>query len=108
MAPQLLLIVTESYRLTGLGLLAIARQPEPPLRKFALHTKLQVQLVFPDGYQQLVPASVEEMSRATKLADSEAEPTNTTDAVLLLESELVADLPPGTEIWWTGEADLLF
>jgi hypothetical protein len=48
------------------------------------------------------------MSRATKLADSEAEPTNTTDAVLLLESELVADLPPGTEIWWTGEADLLF
>ncbi|SMB99392.1 hypothetical protein SAMN00120144_0171 [Hymenobacter roseosalivarius DSM 11622] len=100
MTPQLLLVVAESYHLTGLGLLAIARRSEPLLRQFALHTKLEVRLVFPNGHQQLVPASVEEISRP---ADS-ASP----DAVLLLESEVVTDLPPGTEIWWSGKADLFF
>ncbi|MGY2132603.1 hypothetical protein ACW9KT_10260 [Hymenobacter sp. HD11105] len=107
MTPKLLLVVAESYRLTGLGLLAIARQPEPLLRKFTLHTKLEVRLVFSDGHQQLVPASVEEMSRPAEAASSEATLIDTADAVLLLESEEVADLPPGTEIWWAGEADLL-
>lgn len=108
MEPRLLLIVAESYRLTGLGLLAIARQPEPLLREFALHTKLEVKLIFPDGHQQLVPASVEEMSRPADAASPDSALNDTADAVLLLESELVTDLPPGTEIWWAGEAELLF
>lgn len=105
MAPQLLLIVAESYWLTGLGILAIARQSEPPLRAFALHTKLAVSLTFPDGHQQTVPASVEEISRPVE-APGEA-PATHTDAVLLLESELVMDLPPGTAIWWAPGADVL-
>jgi hypothetical protein len=105
MLPHLLLIVAESYRLTGLGLLAVARRSEPLLRQFALHTKLEVQLRFPDGRRQTVPASVEEMSRPAEATDSVAVPAERTDYVLLLESELVADLPPGTEIWWVGAAD---
>lgn len=108
MTPQLLLIVAESYRLTGLGLLAVAHPPEPLLREFALHTRLAVRLQFPDGRQQLVTASVEEMARPVGAARPDTGPNDTTNAVLLLESEEVADLPPGTEIWWSGKADLLF
>jgi hypothetical protein len=104
MATHLLLIVAESYRLTGLGVLAIGAPSEPALQHFALHTKLEVRLQFPDGGgQQMVVASVEEMTRAAESAGSAA----TTAPVLLLESELIADLPPGTEIWWLGSADEL-
>ncbi|QNP51699.1 hypothetical protein [Hymenobacter qilianensis] len=59
MTSQLLLIVAESYRLTGLGVLAIGRPSEPVLQQFALHTKLEVRLHYPDGRQQVVVASVE-------------------------------------------------
>lgn len=88
-----LLRVTHSYRLPGLGLLAIG-QTEPRLRELALHTKLAVELRFPGGARQTVPASVEEMTQAGSLESAER-----TDYVLLLEAELVAELPPGTEIW---------
>lgn len=108
MTPELLLIVAESYRLTGLGLLAIGRQPTPLLREFALHTKLEVNLLFPDGRQQSVPASVEEMSRPLEPAGPQAPPTALTAAVLVLESERLTDLPPDTEIWWMGEAAQLY
>ena len=104
---QLLLTVADSYRLTGLGVLAVGRRAEPVLGQFALHTKLEVQLIFPNGHHQQVPASVEEMSRSSESATPKALVTSLTTAVLLLESELLTDLPPGTEIWWTGEADLL-
>lgn len=107
MTSQLLLIVAESYRLTGLGVLAIGRPPEPVLRQFALHTKLEVRLHFPDGHHQVVVASVEEMARPANTASPNTLPATQTDAVLLLESDAVADLPPGTEIRWAGEADLL-
>ncbi|WP_133272829.1 hypothetical protein [Hymenobacter radiodurans] len=107
MTSQLLLTVAESYRLTGLGVLAIGQHPAPVLQQFALHTKLEVHVHFPDGHHKMVVASVEEMSRPAKTASPNAEPATQTDAVLLLESDVVTDLPPGTEIWWSGEADLL-
>lgn len=106
MSRHLLLTVAESYRLPGLGLLAIGRRSEPVLRQFALHTKLEVQLLFPDGHQQTVPASAEEITRPLEATEPNATPAERTDAVVLLETELVTNLPPGTEIWWSGEAAL--
>ena len=107
MTPHLLLVVAESYRLTGLGLLAIGRQAEPVLQQFTLHTKLEVRLLFPDGRHQTVVASVEEMSRPLAQVAAGGALTTRTETVLLLESDLVADLPPGTEIWWSGVVETL-
>jgi hypothetical protein len=77
------------------------------LQQFALHTKLEVRLHFPDGRHQVVVASVEEMSRPAQITSPDTTPITQTDAVLLLESDVVSDLPPGTEIWWAGEVELL-
>jgi len=94
--------VANSFRLTGLGLLAVPHDDQPVLRQFALHTKLLVTLAFPGGQQETTPASVEEMSRQV---EAETGLTYRDIYVLLLESELVDELPAGTEISWAGDVD---
>ncbi|WP_324678585.1 hypothetical protein [Hymenobacter sp. GOD-10R] len=102
MPAQLLMTVDASVRLTGLGLLAVPRNEQSVLRQFVLHTKLLVTLTFPDGQQETMPASVEEMSRQV---EAETGPTYRDIYVLLLESELIDDVPVGTEITWVGDVD---
>ena len=102
MPAQLLMTVEASFRLTGLGVLAVPRDEQSALRQFALHTKLLVTLTFPDGQQETMPASVEEMSRQV---EAETGPTYRDSYVLLLESELIDEVPVGTAISWAGEVD---
>ncbi|QDA61750.1 hypothetical protein [Hymenobacter jejuensis] len=102
MAKQLLLTVASSFRLTGLGLLVTPQEDNTQsLSKFDLHTKLEVNLVFPDGHQEAATASIEEMSRQTGADDA---PAYYDEHVLLLESDLIREVPIGTEIWWAGQA----
>jgi hypothetical protein len=102
MSQQLLMIVADTVRITGLGMLALPRDDQSVLRQFDLHTKLLVHLTFPGGRQETLPASVEEMSRQM---EAETGPTYRDEYVLLLESEAIDELPAGTEIRWAGNVD---
>jgi len=102
MPPQPLLTVATSFRLTGLGILAVPSTDSAALRQFTLHTKLLVTLTFPSGQHETMPASIEEMSRQV---ETETGPAYRDIYVLLLESDELEQVPAGTEISWAGEID---
>ncbi|RAK70312.1 hypothetical protein [Hymenobacter edaphi] len=91
---QLLLIVDATLRLPGLGTLLRAPRYEAALRRFPLHSSLEVELRLPAG-PRLVPATVEELQRPADAPGAAA----TADYVLLLDADSVGELPAGTEVW---------
>lgn len=93
MKKLLLMHVAESVPLTGLGVLLLPSIPLPALADHALHTGLALTLRFPNGQEEPAIASVEEVSRPEAL-DTRA---------LLLTQDGAGPVPPGTEVWWTGE-----
>ena len=86
MPPTLLLTVTDSLRVPGLGVLAWG-QADAPLLPFALHAALSVVVAFADGRRAAVTATVEEVGHA-----------DTTRRGLLLEFLTPTSLPPGTRL----------
>lgn len=91
---QLLLVVETTLRLPGLGTLVGAGRHQAALRRFALHSSLEVELRLPAG-PLTVPATVEELQRPADAPDADA----TADYVLLLDADSVGELPAGTEVW---------
>lgn len=93
MKEKLLLRVSESYALTGVGVLLLAEEAAVHLERLALHTALALVLRYPDGTEAPVVASVEEITRSGH-PDTRA---------LLLTQEGAGTVPIGTEAWWEGE-----
>lgn len=91
---QLLLVVETTLRLPGLGTLVGSGRHQPALRRFPLHSSLEVELRLPHG-PLTVPATVEELQRPADAPDAEA----SADYVLLLDSDSVGELPAGTAVW---------
>ena len=83
---MLLLTVTDSVRVPGLGVLARG-QADAVLLPFALHAALPVVVAFADGRRAAVAATVEEVAHA-----------GVTRRGLLLEFPAPVALPPGTRI----------
>ncbi|GAA3928159.1 hypothetical protein [Hymenobacter algoricola] len=95
MNSELLLQVQDSFSLTGLGVLLVAAGPQPGLAELDLHTVWEVQLVFPDGRQEVATASVEEITRPADTPDAEATPVR----ALLLTHENAAAVAVGTRVY---------
>ncbi|QNH61581.1 hypothetical protein [Hymenobacter sediminicola] len=93
MEKQLLLRVSESIGLTGLGVLLLAESRSEKLESMPLHTSLSLTLRYPDGVESSVVASVEEISR----------PGTPEARALLLTQGGTDTVPVGTEVWWEGE-----
>jgi hypothetical protein len=91
---QLLLVVETALRLPGLGTLLRSRSHQTALRRFPLHSSLEVELRLPTG-PRTVPATVEELQRPADTPDAAA----SADYVLLLDADSVGELPAGTEVW---------
>lgn len=91
---QLLLVVETTLRLPGLGTLVSSGRHQAALRRFPLHSSLEVELRLPPG-PLTVPATVEELQRPADAPDADA----TADYVLLLDADSVGALPAGTEVW---------
>jgi hypothetical protein len=99
MLPQKLLTIESSFVLTGLGVLVRGQAaPTEPLRRFALHTALAVELRYADGTTTTATASVEEVTRAAPDAGGAVLP----EVALLLQLPESLELLPGTEVWLTG------
>ena len=98
MTSHLLLRVTGSFSLTGLGVLLLGDAAAGPLLHLDLHTVWPVRLVWPDGSAHDAVASVEEVSRP----DDEAAPDPA--RALLLTHEGAAPVPPGTRVYRLPEA----
>lgn len=87
MPTDLLLTVAHSFRVPGLGVMALPAEPAPRLLPLALHSPLAATVVFGDGRTESVAATVEEI-----------EHLGTTRRGLLLEFATPTSLPPGTRI----------
>ncbi|MBC8084564.1 MAG: hypothetical protein H7Z21_15310 [Hymenobacter sp.] len=98
MRQELLMEVEKSVSLTGLGVLLLAQQPAPLLQAFDLHTQWTVRLVFPDGRETEVTASIEEISRPADAPDAAAIETR----ALLLTQEGTGPVSAGTLVYWRG------
>lgn len=84
---DLLLTVAHSFRVPGLGIVALPAEAAPRLLPLDLHTPLAVTVVFPDDHLESVTATVEEV-----------EHLGITRRGLLLEFETPTSLPPGTRV----------
>lgn len=93
MQEKKLFEVAESFSLTGLGVLLLPANASPGLLHLPLHTALKVQLRLPTGHRAAAVASVEEVAR----------PGSAAVRALLLTQEAAEPMPPGTEVWGTGE-----
>ncbi|SHM08435.1 hypothetical protein [Hymenobacter psychrotolerans] len=93
MKKKLLLRVSESFALTGLGVLLLPESAAAELADLPLHTALALVLRYPDGTEAAAVASVEEIAR----------PGRPETRTLLLTQEGAAAVPLGTEVWWQGE-----
>ncbi|MBC6610442.1 hypothetical protein H8B15_05890 [Hymenobacter sp. BT507] len=85
--PDLLLTVAHSFRVPGLGVVALPAEAAPRLLPLDLHTPLSVTVIFPDNHSESVTATVEEV-----------EHEGTTQRGLLLEFTTPISLPPGTRV----------
>ncbi|QNE41406.1 hypothetical protein F1C16_18495 [Hymenobacter sp. NBH84] len=85
--PDLLLTVAHSFRVPGLGMVALPAEAAPRLLPLDLHTPLAVTVIFPDNHSESVTATVEEI-----------EHVGTTRRGLLLEFTTPTSLPPGTRV----------
>ena len=94
MEKKLLLRVTKSFPLTGLGVLLFPDELAADLTSFELHAALALTLCYPDGREEPAVASVEEVAR----------PGTPATHALLLTHEGATPVPVGTEVWWAGEA----
>ncbi|UOR04604.1 hypothetical protein MUN82_16850 [Hymenobacter aerilatus] len=87
MSADLLLTVAHSFRVPGLGVVALPAEAAPRLLPLDLHTPLAVTVVFPDGRMETVTATVEEI-----------EHLGTARRGLLLEFTIPTLLPSGTHV----------
>ncbi len=94
MNEKIVLRVSQSHSLTGLGVLLHAEAAAPELADLPLHTVLAVRLRYPDKQEISAIASVEEVARPGQLAAR---------ALLLTQPDAVPP-PAGTEVW-TSEGE---
>lgn len=93
MKEKMLLRVSESFALPGVGVLLLAEAAAVHLERLPLHTALALVLRHPDGTEAAAVASVEEIAR----------PGRPETRALLLTQEGAGTVPIGTEAWWEGE-----
>ena len=99
MSQKLLLTVTNSLPLTGLGVLLLPEQAEPELLAFELYMQLPVRLLWPDGREQTSTASVEEVFRPVTPGALQ----NVAVRALMLNQDDAAEVPAGTQVYWQAE-----